>query len=49
MELVGVPLGKDLLGCLGKHLCEAREHPWVSTCSAACLGQCTLGEHLLGG
>jgi hypothetical protein len=26
MELAGMPLGEDMLGVLGEHLCEAREH-----------------------
>jgi hypothetical protein len=35
MELAGMPLGEDMLDVLGEHLCEAREHPWASTCSGA--------------
>jgi hypothetical protein len=37
MELAGAPLGKDLLGGLGEHLCEARENLLRG------LGQRTLG------
>ena len=42
MELVGAPLGEDLLGGLGEHMRKAHEHPgrastrapWESTCTA---------------
>ena len=37
MELVSASLGEDLLGGLGEHLCEAREHLLRG------LGQRTLG------
>jgi hypothetical protein len=37
-----VPLDQDMLGDLGEHLREAREHPWPSTCSRG-LGQRTVG------
>jgi hypothetical protein len=51
-ELAGAPLGKDLFGGLGKHLREAREHPWAyllrglghRTLSAAEYGLGTMGD-----
>jgi hypothetical protein len=42
MELTGAPLGKDLLGGLGEHMCKARKH------SGWAFARAPLGEHLLG-
>ena len=56
MELADVPLRGDLLGGLGEHLLEVREHPGRASTRAPVgdhplsgLGHRTLGEHLLGG
>jgi hypothetical protein len=56
MELAGAPLGENLLGSLGEHLREAREHPGRASARAPLgehlldgLGQSTLGVHMLSG